>query len=465
MERRELFKIVAAGALAESAPAAARAPFFTPAQTAALDVLSDIVIPSDEQSPGAHEAGVVRYLDLLAGHSTPERRRHWQGGLAAVDSAARARFSRPFVKCSRQEQEALVAVMAAHEGKPQNELERFFELLKPAVVDGYRYSEIGVTRYMRWEGNHEETAAWAGACKHPAHGAKPGEGKRIVFVVGDQEYRSEESMPALARILAERHGFECVVLFERDRRTGRIDPGAIDNIPGLEQLRSADLMVLFTRWIELPDEQMKEIVDYTNSGRPIVGLRTASHPFNYRRHKDSPYARYSHDNKEFPGGYGRQVMGETWIRHYGKHQVESTRGVIAPGMEDHPILRGVKDIWGASDVYAITTLSGDSRPLVLGQVLAGMEPTSPPNPEKALTPVAWIKSYTGDSGKAERVFMTTMGHALDFTNEGFRRMMVNACYWATGLENEIEPGSSVEFTAPYRPNEIGVGKQKKDAIP
>jgi hypothetical protein len=145
----------------------------------------------------------------------------------------------------------------------------------------------------------------------------PGKGKHIVFVVGDQEYRSEESMPALARILAERHGFKCTVLFSISRQTGEIDAATIDNIPGLEALRKADLMVLFARWIELPDEQMKEIIDYTNSGRPIVGIRTATHPFNYKKHPDSPYAKFSWNSKEFEGGYGRQVMGETWVRHWG----------------------------------------------------------------------------------------------------------------------------------------------------
>ncbi len=286
--------------------------------------------------------------------------------------------------------------------------------------------------------------------------------KHVVFVVGDQEYRSEESMPALARILAERHGFKCTVLFPINRQTGRIDPATIDNIPGLDALRTADLMVLFARWIELPDDQMKEIIDYTNSGRPVVGIRTATHPFNYHKHKDSPYAKYSYQLKEFNGGYGRQVLGETWIRHYGMHTKESTRGLIAPGMEDHPILKGVKDIWGESDVYGITKLSGDSKPLVLGQVLAGMTPTSPPNLDKAPVPVAWVKTYAGESGKTARIFMTTMGHAEDFKNEGFRRMVVNACYWAMGMEKKISAKSSVEFAAAYNPNPIGLGKQKTD---
>jgi len=292
-------------------------------------------------------------------------------------------------------------------------------------------------------------------------GAASGKGKHIVFVVGDQEYRSEESMPALARILAERHGFKCTVLLPVNRQTGEIDPQTIDNIPGLEALRKADLMVLFARWLELPDEQMKEIVDYTNSGRPVVGVRTSSHPFNYRKNRGSPYAKYSYNSKEFDGGYGRQVLGETWIRHYGVHQKESTRGVIAPGMERHPILKGVKDIWGESDVYEITTLTGDSKPLVLGQVLAGMQPGSPPNPDKKLTPVAWTKSYTGEAGKKARVFMTTMGHPGDFKNEGFRRLVVNGCYWAAGMESRISAKSRVDFAGPYDPNPIGIGKQKR----
>src|ERR1700730_2180222 len=220
-----------------------------------------------------------------------------------------------------------------------------------------------------------------------------GRGKHIVLIAGDQEYRSEESIPALARILSVRHGFRCTVLFSTNRQTGQVDPDTIDNVPGLQALRTADLMVLFARWLELPDEQMKEIVDYTNSGRAIVAIRTATHPFNYRKNKDSPYAKYSYNNKEFAGGYGRQVLGETWVRHYGDHQKQSTRGVIAPGMQNHPILKGVHDIWGEADVYAITTLTGDSQPLVMGQVLMGMLPASPPDTAKTqLMPIAWTKT-------------------------------------------------------------------------
>ncbi|MFH1716765.1 MAG: ThuA domain-containing protein [Planctomycetota bacterium] len=293
----------------------------------------------------------------------------------------------------------------------------------------------------------------------------PGKGKHIVFLVGDEEYRSEDSMPQLAKILAVHHGFKCTVLFAINKETGEIDPKTLDNIPGLEALETADLMVMFLRFRELPDEQMKYIIDYTNSGKPIVGLRTSTHAFNYTKHKDSPYAKYSFRDKEFDGGYGRQVFGETWINHYGNHQKESTRGLIAKGMENHPIVKGIDDIWGESDVYAITTLTGDSKPLIMGQVLSGMDPKDKPNPDKKLVPVAWTKTYTGEKSKAARVFTTTMGHSFDFNNEGFRRLLVNACYWAMAMEDKIPSRSKVDFVGKYDPNQIGMGKHKNGLKP
>ncbi|MHB1037183.1 MAG: ThuA domain-containing protein [Pirellulales bacterium] len=289
----------------------------------------------------------------------------------------------------------------------------------------------------------------------------PGKGKHIVFVTGDEEYRSEESMPQLAKILAVRHGFTCTVLFAINKTDGTIDPKTVDNIPGLEALDSADLMVLFTRFRELPDEQMKHIIDYTNSGKPIIALRTATHPFNYVQHKDSPYAKYSFQSREYSGGYGRQVLGETWINHYGVHQQESTRGLVADGMEKSPLVRGVDDIWGPSDVYALTTLAGDCKPVIMGEVLSGMKPTDKPNPDKKRVPVAWIKTFTGSQGKASRVFTTTMGHSGDLESEGFRRLLVNACYWGLGMEDQIPAKANVELVGKYEPNSIGMDKHKK----
>jgi len=296
-------------------------------------------------------------------------------------------------------------------------------------------------------------------------GKGPGNGKHIVFVIGDDEYRSEDSMPMLAKILAVHHGFKCTVLFAVNKETGEIDPGTLDNIPGLEALETADLMVIFARFRELPDEQMKYIIDYTNSGKPIIGLRTATHAFNYTKNTNSPYAKYSFRSKDPDGGWGRQVLGETWINHYGAHNQESTRGVVAQGMDGHPIIKGCEDIWGPSDVYGLTTLQEDCKPLIMGQVLKGMDPNDKPNPDKKALPIAWTKTYTGEKGKAARVFTTTMGHSFDFFSEGFRRLLVNASYWATGMEDKIPARSKVDLVGEYKPNNIGMGGHKKGLKP
>src|ERR1700722_9910243 len=117
------------------------------------------------------------------------------------------------------------------------------------------------------------------------HAAEPGKakGKRIVLISGDEEYRSEEALPQFAKILATHHGFQCTVLFAIDK-DGTINPN-ISNIPGLEALKTADLMIIFTRFRDLPDEQMKHIVDYVESGKPIIGMRAATHAFNIKADK------------------------------------------------------------------------------------------------------------------------------------------------------------------------------------
>jgi len=296
-----------------------------------------------------------------------------------------------------------------------------------------------------------------------------GGGQRIVLVSGDDEYRSEEGLPQLAKILSRRHGFSCTVLYAIDPEDGAIKPDLRTNIPGLEALDSAALMVMLIRFRDLPDAQMKHIVDYVESGRPIVGLRTATHAFDLR--SSATYARYRWNNKEWDGGFGRQVLGETWIDHHGHHGKQSTRGVFAPGAASHPILRGIRDgeIWGPTDVYEVRLpLPGDSRALVLGQVLEGMRPNDPPAPGKQndpMLPVAWVRSYTGKQGKTARVFTTTMGASEDLLNEGVRRMIVNACYWAMGMENQIPAKSDVSLVGDYRPSRFGFGTYQKGLKP
>src|SRR5688572_269954 len=155
-------------------------------------------------------------------------------------------------------------------------------------------------------------------------GDGPGKGKHVVLISGDEEYRSEETMPQLGKILAKHHGFKCTVLFAIDPKDGTINPNRNDNIPGLEALKTADLAIVFLRFRNLPDDQMKHIVDYVDSGRPIIGLRTATHAFQIKAGQN--YAKYDWLSKEWDGGFGRQVLGESWLSHHGNHGTQSTRG-------------------------------------------------------------------------------------------------------------------------------------------
>jgi type 1 glutamine amidotransferase len=299
-------------------------------------------------------------------------------------------------------------------------------------------------------------------------GEGPGKGKNVVLISGDEEYRSEEALPQLAKILAKHHGFTCTVLFAIGK-DGTIDPNQADNIPGLETLRKADLMIIATRFRDLPDDQMKEIVDYVESGRPVIGLRTATHAFNFKG--KSKYAHYSFNSKDKDGGFGRQVLGETWVAHHGHHGVEGTRGILAPGAESHPILKGIKDgdITGPTDVYTVRLpLPGDSKPLVLGQVVHDLTPTGKPVPGKKndpMMPVAWVKTFQGESGKSARIFTTTMGAATDLLSPGTRRMLVNATYWAVGLEDKIPAESDVSIVGEYAPHPFGNNKFTKGVKP
>jgi type 1 glutamine amidotransferase len=314
--------------------------------------------------------------------------------------------------------------------------------------------------------------AWAGDPWLTVTGQDgPGKGSRVVLVSGDEEYRSEEALTQLARILATHHGFACTVLYPIDPATGEISPNEQTNIPGLEALRQADLLVIATRFRNLPDEQMKEIDDYLRAGKPVVGLRTATHAFKIP--PDRAFARYSWDNKtpNFTEGFGRQVLGETWINHHGHHGKESTRGIVAPDAKDHPILRGIAagTIWGPTDVYGVRLpLPGDSQPLVLGQVLAGMAIDSEPVEGKKndpMMPVAWTKTYAIEGGPSGRVFTTTMGAATDLMAEGTRRLLVNGCYWAAGLEDKIPERSRVDIVGSFEPTPFGFDKARKGLKP
>lgn len=295
----------------------------------------------------------------------------------------------------------------------------------------------------------------------------PGKGKHVVLVSGDQEYRSEEALPQLARILSTEHGFRCTVLFAIDPKTGLVDPEVTTNIPGLEALDTADAMVLFTRFRDLPDDQMKHIVDYVNAGKPIVAMRTATHAF-----APKTYTTWKQWHWQDPsGGFGRQILGETWVAHHGAHGKQSTRGIFAPGKDKNPLLRGIKsgEIWGPTDVYTVKLpLPAGTNVLLLGQVLTGMDPKDPAleGPKNdPMMPVAWLRTYTLESGKTGTAFTTTMGSSQDLLNEAFRRLMVNSVYWAAGLERKIPKKANVTIVGEYQPSPFKFGGHRKGLRP
>lgn len=291
-----------------------------------------------------------------------------------------------------------------------------------------------------------------------------GFGKHIVFLAGDHEYRSEETLPALARILAINHGFKCTVLFTVDPKTGEIDPAA-DNLPSTEALGSADLAVIFMRFKDLPDDQMKPIVDYLNRGGPVVGLRTSTHAFKIPKGKKYSKYDYQFQGNEYSRGFGRQVLGESWSGHYGKNHVMATRLEVPAEAQAHPIMKGVQKPWAQSGGYWTEPIEG-STVLAYAQPLESMSPESKPAKDKNPCPGAWIRTYFSQDGKKEgRVFTTTYGASEDILDNDFRRMMINSCLWTIGLESKITDQLNIDFVGAFQPSTYRFGGHRRNIKP
>jgi len=275
-----------------------------------------------------------------------------------------------------------------------------------------------------------------------------GAGKHIVFLAGDHEYRSEETCPAMARMLAKRFGFKCTVLFNIDEE-GYIIPGN-NNMPGMEAIDLADLVFVFLRFQNFPDKQMQHLVDYLDKGGPIVGLRTSTHAFKIPA--DSKFAKFDCEFKgeDYVGGFGRQVLGETWAGHYGKNHVMSTRHDIIESAKDHPVLRGVKKPWAQCGGYWTDPMP-NSVVLTNSQPLQGMTSDSPNAKDKKPCPGTWVRTYTSKSGTEGRVFTSTSGASEDILDDDYRRMLVNGCLWTMGLEEKITADADVALVGPYNP--------------
>lgn len=296
-----------------------------------------------------------------------------------------------------------------------------------------------------------------------------GSGKHIVFLSGDEEYRSEECLPQLAKILAARHGFKCTVLFSIDPATGNINPENGKSLSGAEAIDSADAFVMLLRFRQWPDETMARFIKAVESGKPVIALRTSTHAFNYGN-SPSPFTKYGWNYSKEPqwkGGFGKQILGETWVAHHGTHKVEGTRGIVEPGQEANPILRGVTNVFGDTDVYTATP-PADATILMRGEVTQTLDPASPAVEGKKNDPmqaIAWTREHKHETGKTSRIFTTTMGSATDIANEGVRRMIINSVFWGLGLEAEISPTANVALVGEFIPTMYGFGGYKKGVKP
>jgi type 1 glutamine amidotransferase len=289
---------------------------------------------------------------------------------------------------------------------------------------------------------HPNGVVWQGE-------AGPGKGKHIVFISGDHEYRGEETLPALARILAKHYGFKCSFFVTTNPKDGTIQPGS-NHITGLEALKTADLMVVFTRFQAFSNEQMQHIDDYLATGKPVIGLRTSTHGFNKLKGKFAKYNEgYKGPEKEWEAGFGEAILGEHWVGHYGRNHKQSSKLLLEKDQKEHPVLCGVKDAHAQCGGYNAHPREGCTV-LAKGQVLNGMTLESPPATDKKILPVCWVRTYKAGEPKS-RVFASTHGASEDILNEGFRRMIVNAHLWCLGMDDAIKPDNNVSFVGPYHP--------------
>jgi hypothetical protein len=301
--------------------------------------------------------------------------------------------------------------------------------------------------------------------------AGPGGGRNVVFLTGDEEYRSEEGLPMLAKILSQRHGFKSTVLFSLDA-DGTINPKNTTSLSHPTALDNADAIVMLLRFRNWPDADMARFEKLLLAGKPIVALRTSTHAFNGFP-KGSRWDPWNYNNE---GGFGKRVLGETWLTHWGRHKVEATRGVIEPSQQNNPLLRGVTNIFGETDVYEAHPPS-DATVLVRGIVLKTLSPDSEPADYKKARstdkveqgvndpamPVVWTRTNKNANGTTNRIFTTTMGAATDLENEGLRRLIVNAVYWGLGLD--VPRNADVAFVDEYHPSFYGFDGFRKGLHP
>jgi type 1 glutamine amidotransferase len=212
---------------------------------------------------------------------------------------------------------------------------------------------------------------------------------KVCLVSGSLEYKSDESLAAFQKYIEEKYNVKCSRAFRK----------ADDDVPGLENLETCDVMLVFTRRLTIKGEQLERVRKYCQAGKPIVGVRTASHGFQNWLMFDA------------------SVLGGNYKNHYGAGP--ATEITIPDKAKNHPILEGVGAFMGAGSLYRNTGLAVDCDVLMNGSIPDHTEP------------IAWTRLH--NSG---RVFYTSLGHPKDFEDENFRRLLVNSLFWTAKRKPE-----------------------------
>ena len=224
---------------------------------------------------------------------------------------------------------------------------------------------------------------------------------RVMFISAESEYGADESLPEFANELEMKCGLACEIIQGSTDRSSE----ERDYITGFEELSNADLVVLFVRRRAFPVLQMEHFRDYLSSGKPLVALRTSSHAFDTRgKHPDGHIEWRKFDP---------EVLGGNYNGHHGSGPVCTV--TVEASAEAHPILAGVQiPFTSVSSLYKANPLTKSTKALLVGSI-----------PGKKPEPVAWTNRY----GKS-RIFYTSLGHVDDFKNAQFRRLLINAVFWA-----------------------------------
>jgi hypothetical protein len=280
---------------------------------------------------------------------------------------------------------------------------------------------------MRIERSLVALAVWGlmfAALGIPAHAAESKPQKTLVFILAEQEYRAWQTVPEFGKTLEDKYGFRCEYLTSS---TDDKDPNRFF-IPRMERVKQADLVVLFARRRALPRAQMQILRDYLDSGKPLIGIRTASHAFDANlvvpREGGAPVAA----NVRLPEGleqwktFDKEVLGCSYHGHYNAGIVTAVS--VIPEKKGHPILTGVPETFDSpSWLYEVAPLAPTAEALMMGKI-----------PGKAAEAVLLTNTYR----RGSRIVYTTLGHWDDFKIPAFQRILINSVFWT--LKLDVPPG-------------------------